>query len=465
MALIPEDSPMRLLLVSLCFALSLAPLALAAMKETHPFDVRDLIAFDRLSEPKISPDGRMVVFTSSALDLEANKRRSDLWIANIDGTELRRLTRHEASDTSASWAPDGRALYFLSTRGGSTQVWKLQLDGGEPQPVTSLPIDVGSFLLSPDGTKLALSMDVFPNTTVAETKKRLDADASKKATGKIYDGLFFRHWDAWGDGRRSHLFVMPAGGGEPVDVMKAMDADTPSKPFGGTEEYAFTPDGTGLVFSARDVGREEAWSTNFDLFHAKIDGSTPPVNLTKSNPAWDSYPVFSPDGKTLAYLAMKRPGYESDRFRIVVRSWPDGKDRVLTEAWERSPSSLAFSPSGKEIFGVTDDLGQSSLVAVDASSGAARTVWGKGHAQAPQPLASRVVFLLDSLKGPAELYSCTHDGRDLKKITSINDERLAAIRMGEPEQFTFKGALGDTVHAYLVKPVDFDPPRNTRSRS
>jgi dipeptidyl aminopeptidase/acylaminoacyl peptidase len=454
---LPEVSTMRFALLSLCLVLPFAPLALAAAKETHPFDVRDLIAFDRISEPRVSPDGRQVVFTVSALDLEANKRRSDLWLVNADGTGLKKLTQHEAADTSAVFAPDGKAIYFLSTRGGSAQVWKLPLDAGEPQPVTSLPLDVGGFVLSPDGTKMALSMEVFPGTTVAATKKRLDDEAATKASGKIYGSLFFRHWDVWADGRRSHIFLMPVAGGDPVDVMNAMDADAPSKPFGGTDEYAFTPDGAGIVFTARDVGREEAWSTNFDLFFAPIDASVPPANLTKANLAWDSYPVFSPDGKTLAYLAMKRPGYESDRFRIVLRSWPSGQERVLTEAWDRSPSSLAWSPSGKEIYGVIDDFGQTALVAVDAATGKARTVWGKGHVQAPQPAGSRVLFQMDSLKGPAELYSCKPDGTGLEKITSISDDRLSNVRMGEPEQFTFKGAGGDTVHATIVKPVDFDP--------
>ena len=448
---------MRFALPALCLALTFAPIALAAVKETHPFGVRDLIAFDRISEPRVSPDGRQVVFTLSALDFDANKRRTDLWLVGSDGTGLRKLTQHDASDTSGVFAPDGRAIYFLSTRGASSQVWKLPLDAGEPQPVTKLPLDVGSFVVSPDGTKLALSMEVFPGTTVSETKKRLDDEAAKKASGKIYDSLFMRHWDAWADGRRSHLFVMPAGGGEPVDVMNAMDADAPSKPFGGTEEYAFTPDGQGLVFAARDVGHEESWSTNFDLFLAPIDASAKPKNLTQANPAWDSYPVFSPDGKTLAYLAMKRPGYEGDRFRIVLRSWPDGNERVLTEGWDRSPSDLAFSADGKELFCTTDDLGQHALFAVDVASGKPRSVVGTGHVVAPQVTQGRIVFLLDSLKGPAEMYSVRSDGEDRKRLTSINEARLSATRMGEPEQFTFKGAKGDTVHAYIVKPVDFDP--------
>jgi len=448
---------MRFALVSLCLAVSLAPLALAAAKDTHPFGVRDLIAFDRISEPKVSPDGRQVVFTVSALDYDANKRRSDLWLTHTDGTGARKLTQHEAADTSAVWAADGKAIYFLSARSGSSQVWKLPLDAGEPQPVTSLPLDVGSFSLSRDGTMMALSMEVFPGTTVAETKKRLDDEAAKKASGKIYDSLFFRHWDTWADGRRSHLFVMPVTGGDPVDVMRAMDADAPSKPFGGAEEYAFTPDGGAIVFAARDAGREEAWSTNFDLYLAPVDAKTPPMNLTKANPAWDSYPAFSPDGKTLAYLAMKRPGYEADRFRVVLRSWPDGKERVLTEDWDRSPSAIVWAPSGQELYVIVEDLGQTKLMALDVASRKPRTVWGTGHVQAPQPAAGRVVFQMDSLKGPAELYACKPDGSGLAKITSLNEQKLAAARLGEPEQFTFKGAGGDTVYAYIVKPVDFDP--------
>jgi dipeptidyl aminopeptidase/acylaminoacyl peptidase len=226
---LPEASTMRFIMAFLCLAFTAAPVALAAVaKETHPFGVRDLIAFDRLSEARVSPDGKWVVFTVSALDLAANKRRSDLWLVAVDGSGLRPLTRNEASDTSAAWSKDGRTIYFLSTRGGSSQVWKLSLDGGESQPVTSLPLDVGSFVVSPDGTKLALSMEVFPGTSPAETKKRQDDEAAKKASGRIYDSLFFRHWDTWANGTRSHLFVVPVAGGDAVDIMKAMDADAPS---------------------------------------------------------------------------------------------------------------------------------------------------------------------------------------------------------------------------------------------
>jgi len=448
---------MRRALLVACLLAWLPLAAPAATPGSRPFDVRDLIAFDRLSDPGVSPDGRQLVFTVSALDLAANKRRSDLWAVGTDGSGLRPLTLHADNDTSGTWSPDGKTVYFLSTRSGSSQVWKLPLEGGEAQQLTTLPLDVGSFVLSPDGKWLALSMDVFPGATPEETRKRLDDTAAGKATGRIHDRLFFRHWDSWADGRRSHIFVMPASGGTPLDVMKDMDADAPSKPFGGSSEYTFTPDGRAIVFGARNAGREEAWSTNFDLFVAPIDGSAAPRNLTSANPAWDAHPAFSPDGRTLAYTAMQRPGYEADRFRIVLRAWPEGTERVLTESWDRSAGELAWSDDGKTLFTTSDDLGNHSLFAIDVASGKVRTVVGKGHVASPQVNGSRLVFLLDSLRGPAELYSTRADGADTKRLTGINDERLAAVRLGEPSQFTFEGANGDTVYAWIVKPVDFDP--------
>ncbi len=450
----------RFLLRLCCLALlALVPAGLPAA-ETHPFSVRDMVAFDRLSDPAVSPDGRYVAFTVSVLDLAANRRRSDLYIASTDGTGLRRLTTHEAGDSSPRWAPDGRTVFFLSTRSGSSQVWKIPADGGEAEPVTKLPLDVGGFLLSPDGSKLAVALDVFPDCATLEcTTKRLEETAARKATGQLFDHLFIRHWDTWSDGRRSHVFVLPAAGGDVVDLMKGMDADCPSKPFGGMEEVAFTPEGKGLVFTARDAGREEPWSTNFDLYLVPADGTARPRDLTAANKAWDTQPAFSPDGRTLAYLAMARPGYEADRYRIVVRPWPGGNDRVLTESWDRSPQSLAWSADGKSIYTVADNLGQTSLFAVDAATGNSRTIVKDGNLASPAPAGDRILYLSDDLNHPAEIFSVTPAGTGVRAVTKINAMKVAAARMGEAEQFTFKGAENATVYGYVVKPVDFDPSR------
>jgi len=444
---------------ALCAAAVCIATAAGAASATHPFSVRDLVMMDRVSAPVVSPDGKTVVFVLRSTDLEANKGRTHLWAVATDGSGLRQLTTAAASDSSPVYSPDGGSVYFLTARSGSSQVWRLPLGGGEAEQVTRLPLDVDSFQLSRDGKLLALSMAVFPDCAdLACSKARLDERAASKATGRVYDHLFVRHWDTWEDGRRNHVFVLPVAGGTPIDVMKGMAADSPSKPDGGSEQYAFTPDGKGVVFGTKNLPRsEEAWSTNFDLFFAPVDGSAAPRDLTAGNPATDTQPVFSPDGKTLAYLAMKRAGFEADRQRIVLRAWPDGAERVLTEAWDRSPGEIVWSPDGKEIYASADNLGQHSLFAVDVASGKVRTLVSEGHVEAEVPAGDRVIYSLAHFRSPAELYVIGRDGSGARQLTAINAPRLAAVRMGEPETMTFKGAGGDTVYAFVMKPVDFDP--------
>ncbi len=432
--------------------------AAAAPGQTHPFSIHDMLAMERISAPQVSPAGGWIVFVVRKTDLEANKGRSDLWLVRADGTGLRRLTSHPEADSEPRWAPDGKSVWFISGRSGSSQVWSIRIDGGEARQVTDEPLDVGNLVVSPDGRRIAFTMDVFPDAnTPAETKDRLDKIEKQKASGRIYERIFVRHWDTWKDGWRSHLFVMPAAAGKAIDVMHDMDADTPSRPFGGPDEITFTPDGTGIIFTARDVGAEEPWSTDFDLYLAPVDGSEPPECLTQKNEAWDTNPVFSPDGRTLAYLAMVRPGYESDRFRIILRQWPGGPQRVLTEEWDRSPSSLCFSSDGQTLYAAAEDTGQKSLFSVNVKTGAVGTIVKTGNIGSLGAAGERIFFSLNNLHSPAELYSVKPDGTDVRKITDINSEKIAAVRMGEYEQFTFAGWNDETVYCYVVNPVDFDP--------
>lgn len=427
-------------------------------EEPHPFSVHDLLAMDRISGQTVSPDGKLIVFTRRKTDLEANKGRTDLWLVGTNSKGLRRLTTDPAGDFNPCWSGDGKSIYFLSTRSESSQVWRIAVDGGKAIQVTKQPLDVGNLILSPDGTKMAFTMEVFPGKCPKGTKKKLEEIKNQKYSGRIYERLLFRHWDTWSDNRRSHVFVMPIEGGTAaVDVMKKMDADCPLKPFGGSEEFTFTPCSKEIVFTAANSGREQAWSTNFDLFLAPVDGSKAPECLTEKNKAWDTTPVFSPDGKTMAYLAMKRPRFEADRFYIILRTLSDGMERVLAENWDHSPGSIVWGPNGRTLYATASHLGQRPLFAIDVKKGTVKTLVKEGRVRSIDFAGKRIVYGLTNLRSPVELYSIGMKGKKTQTITTINAEKLAAAKMGDYEQFTFKGWNDETVYCYVVKPIDFDP--------
>jgi dipeptidyl aminopeptidase/acylaminoacyl peptidase len=466
---------MRTLIFAVSWLVCAGMVALPALSapptgtDPHPFTARDLHAMHRLTDPQPSPKGDLVVFVLRFTDFAADRGRTHLVRVGLDGKGLTPLTDGPASESAPAWSPDGRSLYFLSTRSGSSQIWRLATEngvpGGEPVQVTHLPLGVGSYRLSPDGRHFVLSLEVFADCpTLACTQERLASQAKGHPSGQLYDRLFIRHWDSWSNGTRSHLFALPVDGsvpgGEPVDLTRSLDADVPSKPDGGNEEYAVSPDGRSVLFGARIAGATEPWSTNFDLYQVPIDGREAPRNLTAGNLAWDAQPRFSPDGKTVAYLAMSRPGFEADRFRIVLLSLADGRSRVLTEDWDRSPGEHFFSPDGKTLYCTALDVGHAALFAIDVATGKVRTVVRQGSVHAPAwagGAGGRLVFGLDDLRHPVDLYTVRPDGGDLKKITDVNRVELAAVQMGEPQPFQFAGALGDTVHGFVVKPVGFDP--------
>lgn len=429
----------------------------ASFAAPRPFSADDLVRLRRVSEPAVSPNGNHVAFTVRETDMAADRGRTDVWVRNIDGNaEPRRLTSHPDNDFSPAWSADGRYVYFLSTRSGSSQLWRIALAGGEAQQVTDLPIDINNYLLAPDATRVAVSLDVFPDCVdLACTTTRLKQTADSKSNGKVYDRLFVRHWDTWGDGRQSHLFVQDlkdgTASGAPRNVSKSLDADVPSKPFGDASEYAFSPDGKQIVFAARIKGKTEPWSTNFDLYEVALDGGEP-RNLTANNLAWDTQPIFSPNGEWLAWRAMRRPGFEADRFHIELLNRKTGARRTLTDVWDSSVASMAFARDGKSIYATADHMGQHPLWSIDIKSGKPTRLTQLGHVDSFSAGGKEVVYALASLQSPAELFAL----RGHRSVTQINTAALNETQRGASEQFTFAGANDATVYAHIVKPANFD---------
>jgi dipeptidyl aminopeptidase/acylaminoacyl peptidase len=425
------------------------------------FTADDLVMLKRISDPQTAPNGRFVVFVQRETDLAANKGHTALWLLELaHDAQPQRLTDGTANDSSPRFSPDGHTLYFLSTRSGSSQVWRLTPPGGTAQRVTDYPLDVGSFALSPQGDRLAVSLEVFTDcATLSCTHERLDRTAKNKATGRIYDRIFVRHWDTWSDGTRSHLFTAPLSGGSadtPVDVTRGFDADVPSKPFGGDEDFAFSPDGRTLVFSARIANRSEPWSTNFDLYQVASDGSSAPVNLTAGNPAADAQPVFLANGD-LAWLAQDRPGFESDRFHVMLKDRRSGAVRALTGGWDRSVARLGATADGRALLAAVDEHGQRLLYRIDPKRGTPTALTSVGTAEGFSATREQVVFARQDLGGPDDLYSVPLAGGEPRRLTHANAELLGQRQLGAYEQFSFAGWNDETVYGYVVKPYGFDP--------
>ena len=440
------------------FPTALAPLpAQAPAQAPRGFSVDDMLAMDRISDPQVSPDGQWVAFNVRVTDLAANRGRTDVWLVKLDGSAPRRLTFHEAADFNARWMPDSKSIVFLSTRSGSSQVWQLRIDGGEPRELSKFPLDVGNLSVFPDGKRLLFTMEVDPKLkTLEENQKADEARAAKQSTGKLYEQLMVRHWDTWADEKRSHVFAWTLGAEAPVDLMAGMDVDSPIQPFGGTEDMTISADSSTVVFAAKSVGREAAWSTNNDVWSVPADGSAAPVCLSAANKAQDGAPRFSPDGKRLAWLAMARPGYEADQQLITMMEWPGGTPRPITQGWDRSAGEIAWSKDGGTIYTSADDLGHKSLFSITVGDGKVTRLVSQGSNGSVARAGDRLVFSQDTLRAPAELFTCKLDGSEVKPITALNAAKVAAAAMGEFEQFTFPGWNNETVHGFVVKPVQFD---------
>jgi dipeptidyl aminopeptidase/acylaminoacyl peptidase len=457
-----------------CVAGTCAAAGAPAAEPAPPFTIQDMVRMERISDVAVAPDGKHVAYTERTTDMEANKGRTSVWMLDTAkrGATPLRLTDGGPNSNNPEWSKDGKFIYFLSNRSGTSQVWRVSSNGTGPRgdtpvadstQVTALPLDVGSFRVSPKGDRILVSVEVYLDCVdLPCTKKRLETAAHTAATGVLHTQLFIRHWDAWSDGRRSQVFALGLDDngvalGMPRNLSGGI-GDVPGKPFGGREDYAFSPDGSSVAFSVRSMAGE-AWSTNFDVYVVPADGSALPKNLTADNKAWDGQPAFSPDGSQLAYAAMDRPGFEADRFHLVLLNLQSGVKRALTQNWDRSINSFAWSRDGKTIFATADHLGQRPLWAVDVATGRASAITGAGEVEGFSVGTSKVFYTASNLGAPADLYSVSFSGGKPTQWTRLNQALQELRKFGEYQQFSFPGWNNENVFGYVVKPVDFKPDR------
>jgi dipeptidyl aminopeptidase/acylaminoacyl peptidase len=440
-------------------AIALAAVAAAALLAATPSLARPMTAVDmhmmhRLGAPSISRDGRLALFTLSTTDLAANKRKNVIHMLELTkpGLQPRPVTAlKDAHD--AVFGGDG-GIWFLSAVGGQDQVFRMPLLG-KPVQVTSIKGDISGFKVSDDGSRLV----IFADRDLRCTNFACAGLPAKPASGsgRVYDQMFVRHWDSWAEpGVRSRIFAFPIANGRVtgagVPVSGALVGDTPSKPFGGGEEIAVSPDGRTVYFALREAGRIEPTSTNLDIFAAPADGSAAPVNLTDANDGTDTLPTLSPDGRTLAYVSMARAGYEADRQVIMLRDLASGRTRALTQGWDRSAGSLAWSPDGRSLLITAEDVMEAPVWRVDVASGAITRLTGAGHAGNVVPLRDGgAIFTQNSIMAPDDLFRVSANGQ-VTRLTDVNRALLAQLDPVSFEKFAFKGANGDQVWGMKLKP-------------
>jgi dipeptidyl aminopeptidase/acylaminoacyl peptidase len=436
--------------------LQFAVAAPAQQAPKHAIAFDDMIKMHRISEPQISPDGKWVAYTVSTPDMDANRNAGNIWLVATTGGAPIQLTQ-SGHDSSPVWSPGGKTLAFLSSRSGDSQVYLLSLEGGEAQRLTKLSTGADLVKWSPDDKTIAFTSGVYPDCKDDDCNSKRDAEKEKnKVKAHVAEHLLYRHWTHWNDGKRSHLFVVPSdGSAAPRDLTAGADYDVPPDERGGPADINFSPDGKEICFTAV-TDKMEAISTNGDLFVVPVAGGD--IKRITTQPGFDGAPVYSPDGRYIAYHAQLTPQYEADRWRVMLYDRQSGKIENLSEGFDRSADELAWSADSKTIYFTAENETQKPVYAMNARAGAEpqKILNTYNSAISLSADGKTMAFERTSLTLPAEIFVAGSDGSYVRQLTDHNEALLSALDMNLPETFWFDGAEGTKVQAMLICPPNFD---------
>ncbi|HWB95809.1 MAG TPA: S9 family peptidase, partial [Bryobacteraceae bacterium] len=426
--------------------------------QKQPFTVDTMMQLVRISDPQIAPDGRTVSFTAQTIDVAGNKRPKQIYLVPLDGGAARRITYAGDNNERARWSPDSRQIAFLSDRGGSAQVWVMDADGQNARQVTNLSTEAGGVLFSPDGKNLVFTSDVFPECGADDAcnQKKLAAEKDNPVKARIYTGLLYRHWTKWDNGRRSHLLVVPVAGGPARDLTPGAN-DVPPFSLGGQDDYSISPDGTEVCYAV-NADPNPATSTNADLFVVPMAGG--PARKITVNPAADNSPLYSPDGKYIAWRTQTRAGYESDRWRLQVLERTTGRVTNLTETLDRWVTGFTWHPDSSKLFFTTEDRGRQPIQFISVAGGEVHMA-ASGNNTLDEMQFTRdgktMVYSQQSAAQPSELYRASATGGIPAALTRLNDAVLNAHQLTPVEEMWVDGAENAQVQTFVIKPYGFRP--------
>ncbi|CUU07834.1 Dipeptidyl aminopeptidase/acylaminoacyl peptidase [Candidatus Kryptobacter tengchongensis] len=429
---------------------------LSVYPQKRAITVDDLWAMKRISNLTVSPDGRWIAYVVTSYSMEENKGQRDIYLVSIDGKEVKQLTKSEGSNYSPAWSPDGKKLAFISTRDGEAQVYVMELETGAIKKITNIALGADGIVWAPDGNYIAFVSQVYPDCPDNDCNLKREKDKElSKVKAKLFTKLPFRIWNRWIDDKRSHLFTVELNTGEVIDITPG-DYDTPPIDLGGKIDYAFSPDGKEICF-VRNVDTMIAISTNNDLFiTTPKGGKIKKITINKAN---DNQPIYSPDGKYIAYRAQFRAGFESDRYRLMLYDRETGNIINLTENFDRSVEEVIWSPDGKFIFFTAEDQGYNSIYKIEVKTGKIEQITRKSYNTeiSITPDGRFLIFKRESINKPAEIYRLDLTNFETIQLTHHNDSLIAQLEMNSLEDFWFLGAGGTKVHGFILKPPFFEP--------